>query len=72
MREDIVEIYIKGVQEQGRGQSAVIKANGDFIIAADSEADLEQIRAKLAETFCFIWGETGVTVIFDFEFEYKT
>lgn len=63
----IRNIYIKSRYDIGFGESAVISADGDFITT--DESDLTLIRAKLKETFAYIWGDPDVLVMFDFEVE---
>lgn len=77
MNEEISKIYVllKGDHTVGIGDSsAVIQADGDFLIPMDciaeedQAAQLEEMRDKAADLFECMWGERP-TVLFDFEYE---
>ena len=67
-----IYIYLKGDHSVGIGDSsAVIEADGDFLIDTDTMDDnvgdyLSEVRSSLANTFKIMWGEKP-QVNFDFE-----
>ena len=64
-----IRVSARGDRAVGvEGASAVIVADGDFIVDGD-EVDLEEVRAALSEAFAVMWGETSDQIVVSFDRE---